>query len=88
MQPSRARWAYAVLLGEVLVFYRHILFLGYGIPWDLRYYHLPLASIMARSFGHGAFPSVGHVHILRAAVLRDPPGPGILSAGLGCGAAV
>ena len=39
---------YLVLLAEVLFFYRQVLFQGgQVIPWDLRYYHLPIAEFMA-----------------------------------------
>ncbi len=48
---------YFVLLAEVLVFYRKVLFGGgYAIPWDLRSFHLPLATFMADSFRAGEFP--------------------------------
>lgn len=39
------------------VFFRHVLFYGgYVIPWDLRYYHLPLADFVARSLARGELP--------------------------------
>jgi hypothetical protein len=45
---------YAILLAEVLVFYRHALFRdGYVIPWDLRYFHLTHASFIAESLKRG-----------------------------------
>ena len=48
---------YAILLAEVLVFYRHVLFYdGFVIPWDLRYFHYPIASFMAESLGRGELP--------------------------------
>jgi hypothetical protein len=48
---------YAVLLAEVLVFYRHALFReGYVIPWDLRYFHLTHASFIAESLKRGELP--------------------------------
>lgn len=49
---------YAVLLLEVLLFYRKVLFApkSYVIPWDLRYYHLPLAEFMAKCFRDGHLP--------------------------------
>ena len=48
---------YAILLAEVLVFYRHVLFYdGFVIPWDLRYDHFPIASFMAESLGRGELP--------------------------------
>jgi Bacterial membrane protein YfhO len=47
----------AVLLVEVLVFYRQVLFdRSYAIPWDLRYYHLPQIEFMARAFRNGELP--------------------------------
>src|SRR2546429_2273042 len=51
-------WPYAVLLTEILAFFRKILFQPgeYAIPWDLRYYHLPLAEFMAKSFRQGHLP--------------------------------
>ena len=46
-----------VLLAEVLVFFRHILFFGhYAIPWDFSYYHLSQAWFIARSLARGALP--------------------------------
>jgi len=48
---------YAVLLAEVLLFFRHVLFLGgYAIPYDLRGFHLPHASFIARSLERGELP--------------------------------
>ncbi|MGH9657587.1 MAG: hypothetical protein ACRD96_03525, partial [Bryobacteraceae bacterium] len=49
---------YAVLLAEVLLFYWRVLFAPsvYAIPWDLRYYHLPLAEFMAASYRAGELP--------------------------------
>src|SRR5438552_11278818 len=54
----RRSWPYAVLLGEILVFYWRVLFLypAYVIPWDLRYYHFPIATLAARSLTHGSLP--------------------------------
>ena len=51
-------WPYAVLLAEIALFYRKVLFHPgtYAIPWDLRYYHLPLVEYMARSFRRGHLP--------------------------------
>src|SRR5713101_7046271 len=51
-------WPCAVLLIEVLAFFRKILFQPreFVIPWDLRYYHMPLAEFMAKSFRHGHLP--------------------------------
>jgi hypothetical protein len=46
-----------ILLAEVLLFFRHVLFLGgYVIPWDLRYDHFPIASFVAESFARGELP--------------------------------
>ena len=40
--------ASAVLLAEVFLFHRRVLFSrAWTIPWDLRDYHLPLAEFMA-----------------------------------------
>ncbi|MEK7405744.1 MAG: YfhO family protein [Acidobacteriota bacterium] len=48
---------FAVLLAEVLLFYRRVLFSSaYGIPWDLREYHRPLAEFMARCLRNGELP--------------------------------
>ncbi len=48
---------YAVLLAEVLVFYRHVLFYsGYLFPWDLRYFHYPHAWFISESFRHFDLP--------------------------------
>jgi len=48
---------FAVLLVEALAFYRHVLFHGgYVIPWDLRYYHLPIAEFVAKCFRNGELP--------------------------------
>lgn len=53
-------WAVAllVLLPEILIFYRKIIFspTQYIIPWDFRYYHLPLTTFIADSWRHGEFP--------------------------------
>jgi hypothetical protein len=46
-----------LLLAAPLVFFRQVLFYGgYAIPWDLRYYHLPLADFAARSLARGELP--------------------------------
>jgi hypothetical protein len=46
-----------VLLAEILIFYRKIIFSShFVIPWDFRYYHLPLASFIASSLRNGQFP--------------------------------
>ncbi len=48
---------YALLLAEVLIFFRHVLFLpGYVFPWDLRYYHYPHAWFIAESFRNFDLP--------------------------------
>lgn len=48
---------YALLLAEVLLFFRHVLFYGgYVIPWDLRYDHYPIAAFVAESFERGELP--------------------------------
>ena len=51
-------WPYAALLLAALAFYRKVLFQPkeFAIPWDLRYYHLPLAEFMAKSFRQGHLP--------------------------------
>ncbi len=47
----------AILLAEVLVFFRGpLLDSGYAIPWDLRSYHLPIATFVAESFASGELP--------------------------------
>lgn len=57
MSDTRRTWPFLVLLAEVLIFFRHVLFYGhYAIPWDFRYYHFSLASFIARSFQVGEFP--------------------------------
>jgi Bacterial membrane protein YfhO len=60
LAPDKPRffWPYAILLAEVLAFYRKVLFRPgkFVIPWDLRYYHLPLAESVARSFRQGHLP--------------------------------
>jgi hypothetical protein len=48
---------YALLMAEALFFYRQVLFFeGYAIPYDLRGFHLPHASLMARSLERGELP--------------------------------
>lgn len=48
---------YVILLCEVVVFYRQVLFSSrFAIPWDLRYYHFPIASFMASAFRSGELP--------------------------------
>jgi uncharacterized membrane protein len=57
MRATHRAWPLLALLAEVLAFFRHILFYGhYAIPWDFRYYHLSLASFVARSFERGELP--------------------------------
>jgi hypothetical protein len=57
MRVTQKTWPLLVLLAEVLVFFRHILFYGhYAIPWDFRYYHLSQAWFIARSFARGELP--------------------------------
>jgi hypothetical protein len=57
MRPRPQWWPYAVLVAEVLVFYRRVLFdFSYVIPWDLRYYHFPMLAFMARSLRAGELP--------------------------------
>jgi len=47
----------AVLLAELLIFHRRVLFSSnWTIPWDFRDYHLPLAEFMARSLREGRLP--------------------------------
>jgi hypothetical protein len=49
--------ALLVLLPEILVFYRKVIFSAhYEIPWDFRYYHLPLTTFIASSWRAGRFP--------------------------------
>ncbi len=53
----RKYFPYAVLLAELLVFYRQVLFYpGYVFPWDLRYYHYPHAWFIAQSFRNFDLP--------------------------------
>ncbi len=48
---------HAILLAEALVFHRRVLFRsGYVIPWDFRYFHLSLASILAEAVKRGQLP--------------------------------
>jgi hypothetical protein len=49
--------ALLVLLPEILIFYRKVIFSAhYAIPWDFRYYHLPLTTFIASSWRAGQFP--------------------------------
>jgi hypothetical protein len=46
----RRLWPYGVLLAEVLVFHWRVLFTGqYVLPWDFRYFHLPMAELQAHA---------------------------------------
>jgi hypothetical protein len=57
MRARRHWWPYAVLVAEVLLFYRRVLFdFSYVIPWDLRSYHFPMLAFMARSLRAGELP--------------------------------
>src|SRR5690348_6168256 len=58
MRARRLWWPYAVLLVEILAFYWRVLFVPgrYVIPWDLRYFHFPIAAFVARSLGQGVLP--------------------------------
>ncbi len=49
---------YVVLLLEVLLFFRQVIFLPlrWAIPWDLRYYHLSLIDYLAQSLREGRLP--------------------------------
>jgi hypothetical protein len=49
--------ALLVLLPEILIFYHEVIFSAhYVIPWDFRYYHLPLTTFIAASWRAGLFP--------------------------------
>ena len=47
-----------VLLAEALLFFRKILFAPahWTVPWDFRFYHMPLASFIEASLRRGQFP--------------------------------
>ncbi|MEO7649635.1 MAG: hypothetical protein ABIZ80_04155, partial [Bryobacteraceae bacterium] len=49
---------YLFLLIEILLFFRKIVFLpgSYLIPYDLPFYHLPIAELMAKAFREGRLP--------------------------------
>ncbi len=51
-------WPGLVLLAELLVFYRKVIFQpgAYVIPWDFQYYHYNLAQYLAASLHAGRFP--------------------------------
>ncbi len=52
-----AAWPFAVLLAELLLFFRKALFTTkYVFPWDFRGYHLPLNEFLARSLREGTLP--------------------------------
>ena len=51
------RWAALLLAVPVLVFHARVLFTAdSALPWDLRNYHLPLATAMADAWAEGEFP--------------------------------
>ena len=62
--PVRKNWlrkdwvlALLVLAPEILIFYRKVIFSAhYVIPWDFRYYHLPLTTFIASQWRKGQFP--------------------------------
>jgi hypothetical protein len=57
MRARRQWWPYAVLIAEVLLFYRRVLFdFSYVIPWDLRSYHFPMLAFMARTLHAAELP--------------------------------
>ena len=57
MTARRTPWPYFVLLAEVLLFFRKVLFSSaYQIPWDLQFYHQPLAWFASRSLARGELP--------------------------------
>jgi hypothetical protein len=47
---------YLLLLAEVILFFRLNLFAGYGIPWDLRGFHLPHAYAYSDALLRGELP--------------------------------
>ena len=48
---------YVALLTEVLLFHRRVLFgRGFVFPWDFRYFHLPLATILSDALRRGQLP--------------------------------
>ena len=51
-------WPVLFLFGEILVFYRKVLFqpFTYVIPWDLQYYHYNAAEFLAASLRQGRMP--------------------------------
>jgi hypothetical protein len=56
-RPSLIRLLpYVILLAEVVLFHRRVLFSDYVIPWDLRGFHLPHAHLYADALGRGELP--------------------------------
>jgi len=50
-------WPYGLLLLEVAVFHWRVLFSGqYVLPWDFRYFHLPMAELQAHALRTGQLP--------------------------------
>ncbi len=47
---------FLILFAEVVLFYRHVLFSDYAIPWDLRGFHLPHAHLYADALRRGELP--------------------------------
>ncbi len=47
---------YVVLLAEIVLFHRRVLFSDFVIPWDLRGFHLPHAHLYADALGRGELP--------------------------------
>jgi hypothetical protein len=57
MTRRHTLWPYLVLLAEVLAFFHKIVFSSrYLIPWDLQFYHQPLAWFASRSLARGELP--------------------------------
>jgi len=52
----RLRFAVLILLVQAVLFWRHALFLGYSIPWDLQSYHLAHAHLYAEALREGHLP--------------------------------
>lgn len=53
----RRLWPYGLLLAEVLVFHWRVVFTShYVLPWDFRYFHLPLAELQAHALRTGQLP--------------------------------
>lgn len=50
-------WPYGLLLVEVLVFHWRVVFTShYVLPWDFRYFHLPMAELQAHALRMGQLP--------------------------------